>query len=103
MKEFKRKSTILINRVLIGTCSESFEFIAFCIGFIGIAFLVAKFVFVRYAIEYFDCMLIICPVAYYFTYRYKTEKKIKNEKMRRELLEENEKLRSQDEKNRGES
>lgn len=78
-KEFKRKTTILINRVLISTCSESFEFIAFCIGFIGIAFLVVKFVFVRYAIEYFDSMLIICPAAYYFTYRHKTGKKIKNE------------------------
>ena len=73
----------------------------YCILFYWDSLFGDEICFRQYAIEYFDCMLIICPVAYYFTYRHKMEKKIRNEKMRRELLEENEKLRSREDKNGG--
>ena len=98
-KKFERKAEIVVNRILIHMYTDGFDFTAYCIGFIGMAFLMAKYVFVRNSLEYFNFMLIICPLAFYIMRSLKKGEQLKNEKMRRELAEEIEKLESQDKEN----
>ena len=59
----------------------------------------AKYVFVKNSLEYFDFMLIVCPLLHYFIYGCRNKNKIKNEKMRRELAEKIGKLKASEEKN----
>ena len=96
MKVFERKTLIILHRVLIGMYTEGFNFTIFCIGFMGMAFVMAKYVFVRNGLEYLNFMLIICPLAHYIMRSLKKKEKLKDEKMRRELTEEIEKLKSED-------
>ncbi len=98
-RKIERKAEILVNRILIGMYSEGFGFTIFCAGFIWPAIFMAKYVFVKNSLEYFDFMLIVCPLLHYFIYGCRNKNKIKNEKMRRELAEKIGKLKASEEKN----
>ncbi len=58
IKAFERKVAITINLVLIHIYTEGFNFTLFCIGFFGMTFLMAKYIFFRNSLEYFNFMLI---------------------------------------------
>ena len=79
-RKIERKAEILVNRILIGMYSEGFGFTIFCAGFIWPAIFMAKYVFVKNSLEYFDFMLIVCPLLHYFIYGCRNKNKIKNEK-----------------------
>ena len=96
IKAFKRKAEIALNKVLIQTYAEGFDFTIFCIGYIGMGYLMARYVFLRHGLEYFTFVLITCPFAHYILKSFKKEEKHKNEKIRRRLSEENERLEEQE-------
>ncbi len=97
IKGFKRKAEIALNKVLIQTYTEGFDFTIFGIGYIGMGYLMARYVFLRYGLEYFIFVLITCPFAHYMLMSFKKKEKLKNEKIRRRLSGENEKLAEQEE------
>ena len=75
--------------------TAGFDFICFCIGYLGMAFFMANFVFTDNPLTYFDFMLVTCPLTHYFLYRNKIENdEQKNIINCRELKEEIERLKS---------